>query len=240
VSAIPVPLQTPDEVIELKKQVERTDAQAEQECAKYLIKDASVLLSAKYGIIIYVNCEQICSSGRSDIIVIAEMLEVGGNIKKCAFVWELKAPQLPLFQLETNNQACPSSELFMAENQLLHYHGSIANDGQYKNRWGILSSDDVKFGGIIIGRDDAIVKCNKKEITLGKQLAIQALRIRESIFYKTHGISVLTWDWIIKFLESSTVSHQKYTGKPDETINVRGSANLTLPAIVVSASGDSE
>jgi hypothetical protein len=227
---------TPEEVIELKKQVERTDAHTEQECAKYLIKDASVLLSTKDGIITYLDCEQICSAGRLDIIVIAEMLEVGGNTRKCAFVWELKAPQLPLFQLETNNQACPSSELFMAENQLLHYHDSIAHDGHYRNRWGILSSDDVKFGGIIIGRDDAIVKCKKKEITLGKQLATQALRIRESIFYRACGIRVLTWDLIIKFLESSTVSHQKYTGKPDATIN----AKLTMPALVVSISGEAK
>jgi hypothetical protein len=231
---------TPADVIELKKQVERTDAHTEKECANYLVKDASVLLSTKYGIITYVNCEQICSAGRLDIIVIAEMLKAGGDTRKCAFVWELKAPQLPLFQLETNNQACPSSELFMAENQLLHYHDSIAHDGQYKNRWGILSSDDVEFGGIIIGRDDAIVKCKEKEITLGKQLATQALRIRESIFYRAYGIRVLTWDCIIKFIESSTVSHQKYTGEPDTTINVRGSLEVTLPALVVSFRGETK
>lgn len=231
---------TLEDIIELKKQVERTDAHTEQDCADYLVKDASVLLSTKYGIITYVNCEQFCSAGRLDIIVIAEMFEVGGNTRKCAYVWELKAPQLPLFQLETNNQACPSSELFMAENQLLHYHDSIAHDGHYRDRWGILSSDDVKFGGIIIGRDDAIVKCKEKEITLGKQLARQALRIRESIFYRTNDIRVLTWDWIIKFLESSTVSHQKYTGTPDTTINVRGSLELTLPALIVSFSGETE
>jgi len=229
---------TPEEVLEFKKQVGRTDAHTEQECANYLIKDPSVLLSTKYGIITYLNCEQICSAGRLDIIVIAEMLEVGGNTRKCAFVWELKAPQLHLFQLETNNQACPSSELFMAENQLLHYHDAIANDGHFRNRWGIVSSDDVKFGGIIIGRDDAIVKCKEKEITLGRQLAIQALRIRESIFYKANVIRVLTWDGVIKFLESSTVSHQKYTGNPDTTINVRGSLETTLPALVVSISGE--
>jgi hypothetical protein len=231
---------TPEEVIEFKKQVERTDAYTEQECAKYLVKDASALLSTKYGIITYLNCEQICSAGRLDIIVIAEMLEVGGSTRNCAFVWELKAPQLPLFQLETNNQACPSSELFLAENQLLHYHHSIANDGHYRDRWNIVSPDDVKFGGIIIGRDNAIVKCKEKEITLGKQLATQALRIRESIFYRAYNIRVLTWDWIIKSLESSTVSHQKYTGKSDATIDVRGSAELTIPALIVSISGEAK
>lgn len=229
---------TPEDLIELKRQVERTDAQTEKECANYLVKDASVLLSTKYGIITYVNCEQICTAGRLDIIVIAEMFEVGGNTKKCAFIWELKAPQLPLFQWHTNNQACPSSELFMAENQLLHYHDEIANNDHYKKRWDILSSDDVKFGGIIIGRDDAIIRC--KEITLGKQLAKQALDIRKSIFYSTPGICVLTWDMIIKFLETPTVSHQKYTGKPDETINVRGSLDVTLPPLVVSFSGETK
>jgi hypothetical protein len=183
------------------------------------------------GTITYLDCEQLCSAGRVDMIVIAEILEVGGNTRPGAFVWELKAPQLPLFQLETQNQACPSPELFKAENQLLHYHHSIANSGHLRDRWGIVTPDHVKFGGIIIGRDNAIVKCEQKDIVLGKQLASQALRIRESVFYRASGIRIWTWDRIIKILESQTVSHRKFIGEADMAINIREAAELTATIV---------
>src|SRR4030042_2534384 len=216
---------------ELRKQVERTDAYTEQECAKCLKNCPWVLLPTMDGTIKCLDCEQLCSAGRVDMIVIAEILEVGGNTRPCAFVWELKAPQLPLFQLETQNQACPSPELFKAENQLLHYHHSIANSGHLRDRWGIVTPDHVKIGGIIIGRDNAIVKCEQKDIVLGKQLASQALRIRESVFYRASGIRVWTWDRIIKILESQTVSHRKFIGDTDTAINIREAAELTATVV---------
>ena len=216
---------------ELRKQVERTDAHTEQECAKCLKNCPWVLLPTMDGTITYLDCEQLCSAGRVDMIVIAEILEVGGNTRPGAFVWELKAPQLLLFQLETQNQACPSPELFKAENQLLHYHHSIANSGHLRDRWGIVTPDHVKFGGIIIGRDNAIVKCEQKDIVLGKQLASQALRIRESVFYRAFGIRVWTWDRIIKILENQTVSHRKFIGEPDTAIDIREAAELTATVV---------
>lgn len=216
---------------ELRAQIERTDAYTEQECAESLKYCPWALLPTLDGTITYLDYEQLCSAGRVDMLVIAEILEVGGNTRPGAFVWELKAPQIPLFQLDTQNQACPSPELYKAENQLLQYHHSIANSGHLRDRWDIVSPDRVKFGGIIIGRDNYIVKCETKDIVLAKRLASQALRIRESVFYRASGIRVWTWDRIITILESQTLSHRKFIGKPDTVINIRQTANLTATIV---------
>ena len=216
---------------ELKEQIERTDAHTEQECAGCLKYCPWALLPTLDGTITYLDSEQLCSAGRVDMIVIAEILEVGGITRPGAFVWELKAPQIPLFKMETQNQACPSPELYSAENQLLHYHHSIANSGHLRDRWGIVCPEHVKFGGIIIGRDNAIVKCEEKDLVLGGRLASQALRIRESIFYRASGIRVWTWDRIIKILESQTLSHRKFIGEPDTTLNIMQTSDLTATIV---------
>jgi len=216
---------------ELKDQIERTDAHTEQECARCLKSFPWALLPTLDGTITYLDSEQLCSAGRVDIIVIAEIMEVGGITRPGAFVWELKAPQLPLFLMETQNQACPSPELYSAENQLLHYHHSIANSGHLRDRWGIVAPDHVKFGGIIIGRDNAIIKCKEKDIVLGRRLASQAIRIRESVFYRAFGIRVWTWDRIIKILESQTLSHRKFIGDPDTALNIRQTSDLTATIV---------
>jgi hypothetical protein len=224
---------TPEEetIRELREQIERTDAHTERECAGCLKYCPWALLPTLDGTITYLDCEQLCSAGRVDMIVIAEILEVGGNTRPGAFVWELKAPQIPLFQLETQNQACPSPELYKAENQLLHYHHSVANSGHLRDRWGIVSSDHVKFGGIIIGRDNAIVKCESKDLLLGNRLAAQALRIRESVFYRASGIRIWTWDRIVTVLESQTLSHRKFVGEPDTVINIKQTADHTATIV---------
>lgn len=210
---------------ELRKQIEREDAHTERECAVLLKSVPWALLPTLDGPITYVDCEQLCSAGRVDMIVIAEILEVGGDTRPGAYVWELKAPQISLFDIETQNQACPSPELFKAENQLLHYHHSVANSGHLRERWGIVSPDHVRFGGIIIGRDGAIVKCEDEDRVLGRRLAQEALRIRELVFYRAFGIRVWTWDRVLGILESHTLSHQKFIGDPEARIDLKPTAD---------------
>jgi hypothetical protein len=206
---------------ELRRQVERNDAHTERECAACLKDVAWALLPSLDGTITYVDCEQLCSAGRVDMIVIAEILETGGGICSGAYVWELKAPQISLFDIETQNQACPSQELFKAENQLLHYHHSIANSGHLRDRWGIVSPDCIKFGGIVIGRDCTFVKCEGDAFVLGRRLAEQALRIRDSAFYRGSGIRVWTWDRVLAILENQTLSHRMIVGDPETRIELR-------------------
>jgi hypothetical protein len=177
------------EIEQLRKQVERQDAYTERECASHLKNLASVLLPISEGTITYINNEQICSSGRVDMVVIAEAVTFGGETQPCAYVWELKAPQFHLFFIDTDNRACPTDALFKAENQLLHYHDSISKDRSFLERWRIVSSDDVKFGGIIMGRDHAIVDHRGRDYALARPLAIQAQHKREVTFYNSLGKS---------------------------------------------------
>jgi hypothetical protein len=94
-----------------------------------------------------------------------------------------------------------------------------------------VSPDHIKFGGIIIGRDSAIVKCDEKDLVLGNRLASQALRIRESVFYRASGIRVWTWDRVLTILESQTLSHRKFIGDPAARINLKQTADLTTTIV---------
>ncbi len=82
---------------ELREQIERTGAHTEQECARCLKSFPWALLPTLDGTITYLGHEQLCSAGRVDMIVIAEIFEVGGSTRPGAFIWELKAPQIYLF-----------------------------------------------------------------------------------------------------------------------------------------------
>jgi hypothetical protein len=208
-----------NEIEQLRIQVEREGAHTERECASHLKNLASVLLPISEGTITYIANEQLCSAGRVDMVVIAEAVTFGGETQPCAYVWELKAPQFHLFFIDTDNRACPTDELFKAENQLLHYHDSISKDGAFLERWRIVSSDDVKFGGIIMGRDHAIVDPRGRDYALARPLAIQAQHKREVTFYNSHNIRLWTWERVLSLLESQTLSHRKFTG--DAKIDVR-------------------
>lgn len=168
-----------DVLAHLRAEVERTDAQTERECGKLLKNIAWVLLSAADGNNTYVASEQICSTGRVDLVVLADSMQPGGNFRREAHIWELKAPQLPLFDVKTKSQAQPSLHLYSAETQLMHYCYSVSNDGVLLKRWRILSPDHIRLGGIIIGRDINFVDCKGEDKTLGSQLACEAHEIRE-------------------------------------------------------------
>lgn len=206
---------------QLREQVERNDAHTERECAACLKDVAWALLPTLDRTITYVSHEQQCSAGRVDITVIADILEVGGESHPGAYVWELKAPQVPLFHIETKNQACPSPDLSTAENQLLHYHNSVKNSGHLRERWGIVSPDDVRFGGIVIGKDSTMVKCQPNDLVLAQKLAHQALKIRDAVFYRPSGIHVWTWSTVLTILESQTLSHRKFIGDAEARIEFK-------------------
>lgn len=200
------------EIEQLRCQIERGDAHTERQCAGHLKNLAWSLLPILDGTITYVTCEQLCSAGRVDMLVIADILEFGGQTFRGVYVWELKAPQLPQLYINSQNQACPTHELFKAENQLLNYHNSISKDGHLRERWGIISPDHVRFGGIVMGRDHNIVDPKKKDRIESHALAIQALQIRDSVFYRSHGIRLWTWDRVLTILSTQTISHRKFTG----------------------------
>ncbi len=218
-------------VEELRRQITRQDAHTERECGNCLKPIVRVLLPTFGVTVTYVDQEQRVSTGSIDLIVIADAVRLGNNVRREAFIWELKAPQLHLFQIETQNRACPTLELFKAENQLIHYRDEVAKRGHLRQRWKITSPDHVNFGGIIMGRDDRTVRSQATAGFREKQLASQALEIREQVFYKPHGIALWTWDKVLAIAESQITSHQRITGDPEVAIDLKGTTEpaVTLP-----------
>lgn len=211
----------------LRTEIERTDAQTERQCGKLLEQIAWVLLSSADGNTTFVASEQILSTGRIDIVVLADSLQPGGSSRREAHIWELKAPQLKLFEVKTQSQAQPSSHLYGAETQLIHYCYSVANDFGLLRRWGVLAPDHVRLGGVIIGRDGNFVDLKGFEEALGKQLASEAHEIRESFFYRHLNMNLWTWDKVIHLAECQQFSHQKFPGEPGTLIDLKGSAELS-------------
>lgn len=220
-----------DTLTELKKEIERTDAQTERECGTLLKNIAWVLLTIADGNTTYVHTEQICSTGRVDIVVLANSMQPGGNFRREAHIWELKAPQVSLFDLKTQGQAQPSVHLYSAETQLMHYCYSVSNDAVLLRRWGILSPDHIRLGGIIIGRDINFVACKKKDRTSANQLACEAHEIREVFFYRKLNMKLWTWDKVITLAESQSLSHQKIQGDPMISIDLQESVDLSATII---------
>jgi len=218
-------------LIQLKREIERTDAHTERECGKLLEKIAWVLLAIADGNTTFVETEQNCSTGRVDIVVLADSMQPGGNLRREAHIWELKAPQVPLFDFKTKSQAQPSKHLYSAETQLMHYCYSVYNDGVLLRRWGILSPDHIRLGGVVIGRNANFVDCKAKDKTRANRLACEAHEIREVFFYRKLNMRLWTWDRIISLAESQTLSHQKIQGDPNISLDLRVGADSSATII---------
>lgn len=224
--------QIPQVIIELRNEIELKDTNTERSCEKLLSNIPWVLLPTLNGTITYVDHQQMCSAGIVDVIVIADVVQLGGDTRREAYVWELKAPQLHLFKIETSDRACPTNELLKAENQLLHYHSAVSRDGHLRDRWDISSSYQINFGGIIMGRNSTLVRYMDTQSSYALDLANQAFRIRKKHFYEHPGIRLWTWDYVLEIAESQTVSHQKITGDPSTSINLK-TIHVGLDAIIV-------
>ncbi len=189
---------TKDKTIqELKTAIEVVGTHNERECACLLGKLSNILLPTDQGHIQYIDSEQYVYSGRVDLIVYADAMETLGSIRRIVYVWELKAPQLSMFSIDTNSRVRPTDHLYDAENQLIHYHDSLCNNSSFREAHKILSAQDVKFGGIIIGRSYNYVECRGMDEGKAKNLAEHALRLRQGLFYTPHGIKIWTWDTVL-------------------------------------------
>ena len=118
---------------------------------------------------------------------------------------------------------------------MLHYHDDMAKSGHLRERWGIVSSDHVNFGGIIIGRDGTFVKPKGNDHSASMQLARQTLEIRERAFYKPNRIELWTWDKVLAIAKSPMDSHQSKSGASGVTVDLRATVSSTssFPATVL-------
>lgn len=171
------------------------EAQREVECQEFL-QHAHALLAPPMSRVVQIVREQVAMAGRSDYFFVCEVTEV--EPRRRLVLWEAKAPQLAPFEVATQNRLLPSRALVEAENQLLYYFDEYRSNGQFLDRYQIRHPNDIRMGGIIIGRDDNLVRV-RDGIQLApeavRQMVSSALRIRDEHFYRER-IRVLTWDRI--------------------------------------------
>jgi hypothetical protein len=188
----------------LKKLIEDTKHK-EHECRDFLGQVPELLINKTFKTILYVEPEYRGKSGDSDYVISFEIYGEGGVDKKLAYIWELKAPQCYIFKCETNNRVKPSDDLIKAENQLLHYFNDQRGNEQFRRDFKISGSDDVKFGGIIIGSQKTRIKGGSYTSDKTDNLYETALRVREEYFYRAYGIRLLNWDFVYQHLLRTTV-----------------------------------
>lgn len=176
-----------------------TDAEhTEMLCAKYLHYAAALLLPGT-PVQISVGVEDRNYFGSTDYVVSASLLDDRGNQANHAYIWELKSPQSYLFEFDDNKNRCrPTKAFIKAENQLLHYATQAQSDQLFRQRFDVLDFRNIRIGGIIIGRNDRMLRDLEAPQEMDK--AEMALSIRYNLLYYSQGIRVLTWNRVLEFV----------------------------------------
>ncbi|MBU2622117.1 MAG: hypothetical protein KKD92_07365 [Proteobacteria bacterium] len=172
----------------------------ELECREFLQYAKGALVRDTVIEFVYVEKERRGTSGDSDYIVSCKVCDETGVESVKAYIWELKAPQCYVFEKDTENRLRPTKELVQAENQLLHYYHEHKGCEQFKNDFGVTHSDNVLFGGIIIGCHARRTKGDYQEEKRNK-LFEKALMIRKKYIYDPLHIRIIHWDYILDLLK---------------------------------------
>lgn len=172
------------------------DTHNEDECKPYLgfiTRDLIKGIPANYNF--RIRQEIIESTGKPDYIIITDIRDAG-DTKVRAFVWELKAPQLYIYEYDTLSRVKPTENLTNAENQLLHYCYELKKHGLLKDRYNITDRDDVCLGGIIIGRDNTKVRDHPRyDNDRKKELFKTAYEARKLMY--GDRINFMTWNDVV-------------------------------------------
>ena len=133
--------------------------------------------------------------GRSDYVVSAEVPRPGASLR-CAFVWELKAPQVFLYEQDDNARRFrPTRDLIKAETQLIHYASEHEYSTGFKEYYKLTPRSPIIPAGIIIGTDSRLIRRKNDEDVDQMALAEHSVYLREHYFYGKTRIRVRTWDW---------------------------------------------
>lgn len=145
--------------------------------------------------------EESSRPGDSDFCVSVEV-DNGAVGRRYAYVWEVKAPQKFLFVRDAAaNRLRPTDQLYSAENQLINYVAELGRSQNFRDKFLLTGTlDEVRVGGIIIGRRDRMVKGAKHADAALQGLARNAFSTREAFLWGPAGIQVCTWDWVYERL----------------------------------------
>lgn len=180
----------------------------EKECRRYLRYVRDLLVDVTSATFLDEAEEYRGHSGDSDYIIVCRALEESGIESNKAYIWEAKAPQVYLFQQDTNNRVKPTKQFVSAENQLLHYYEECRGSEQFREEFGITHGDDVRLGGLIIGSRATWVKGSDYDETTLDRLYKKALNLRTRYLYGHSGIKVMIWDHILQVFENDVPPRQ--------------------------------
>lgn len=148
------------------------------------------------------------SDGRTDLIII-EKEGVYRAEQTYASVWELKSPKKSLFKLRISTKRfIPTADLIQAESQLIQYVQSFQLTEELR-RYNITNQQNVRPAGIIIGTAKSLCKNNSKarekfdnDYDFEWSLYDLGLGSRRSLLYEPCHIKLLTWDEVVKNIET--------------------------------------
>ena len=200
----------------LLKELVESERYKELECRFYLQYVKDFLMKETPIEFVTVETEYITTPGRSDYIISGKLID-SGTYRTHAYLWELKAPQCYIFEKDTENRLKPSSDLIDAENKLLHYYDDLRTSDTARQDIGVGRDCHIHLGGIIIGRENALVNGEFASPYRKKALYSRAIDSRR-ILYDDAGIKLVTWDQILSQLKP--VELQRVTRVSGEVITV--------------------
>ena len=156
------------------------------------------------------------TNGGIDLLVPCLLEDDAGIQTRVVYVWEIKSPQTHIFCKDNNNRVKPTKELSKAENQLLHYFEECKQNQQFRTEFQITDPENVRLGGILIGKKETLVLPNQSYSEDHKKaLYNKACNYRVKHFYRPSGIKLLTWDKVLNQLIDVAV-------EPSETGQLSG------------------
>jgi len=173
----------------------------EKECRHYLYYVRDLLVDVTSATFLDEAEEYRGHSGDSDYLIVCRAVEESGIESNKAYLWEVKAPQVYLFESDTKNRVKPTKEFISAENQLLHYFEESKGSTQFREEFNIIHPDDVKLGGLIIGSKKTWVKGGDYDEPTLNRLYKRALNLRTRYLYGHSGLKVMIWDHILRYFE---------------------------------------
>ncbi|HEX7343533.1 MAG TPA: hypothetical protein VF398_04675 [bacterium] len=171
----------------------------EHECRKYLCQAKHILVPEAVVEFCYLEKEYRTHTGDSDYVISAKVILKTSVERVRAYVWELKAPQCSIFEKDTMARLRPSKYLIDAENKLIHYYDELKGSDRSRSDFKVIHPDDIRIGGIIIGKESKWVSGITDE-SQARKLKDQTLRIREKYRYDSQEIKIITWDRILRNL----------------------------------------
>jgi hypothetical protein len=184
---------------DLQRLIDDTQNNRELECREFLRYTKELLVYPDIpDRFVDVETERIENLGRSDYLVVADVLRSGDCYRR-AYLWELKAPQCFIYEEDTRTRLKPSQDFMDAENQLLNYYYGLKENGVFLQQYQISAPSDISLGGIIIGCHRTKVRGNYTEVEKTSCYNI-AKRVRDQLY--DGKLKVRTWDEIRSFISA--------------------------------------